>query len=113
LDKMPSYRGALQRSLFFHEKERLQSFLDQHVKGKKVQYPAYTSMSAGSEAYNPHGQVQLFVLESRRGKDIRQFNDDEHEVLYPRGSRFRVNMVKMVKPVGKQYHIFLEEDEND
>ena len=77
LVKLPNYQGTLQRSLDFYDEEVLQAFLKQHDQGVKVQYPAYTSMTAGTEIYNPNGQVQIFVLQSKLGRDIRSFNDGE------------------------------------
>ena len=106
LGKLPSYQGHLQRSLDFYDEEVLQGFLKQHEQGAKVQYPAYTSMTAGTEIYNPDGQVQIFVLQSKLGRDIQTFNDGEQEVLYRRGAKFEV---KRIKRIGEQYYIYLEE----
>ena len=106
LDKMPRYEGVLQRSLDFRDEESLQIFLDEHSVGRKRQYPSYISMTASEESYNPRGQVQIFVLQSSKGRDIRAYNAAEQEVLYPRNSRF---LVKQVEVVGGQFHIYLEE----
>ena len=31
-----------------------------------------------------------FVIESKRGKDLRRYNDEEKEILFNRGSKFKV-----------------------
>lgn len=106
LKKMPRYSGTAQRSLTFYSEEELQAFLVEHEINTVVSYPAYTSMTASEEVYNPHGQVQIFVIQSSQGRDIRRYNSDEQEVLYFRNSRFKV---KAIKRVGGQYYIYLEE----
>ena len=106
LNKVKTYRGDLSRSLTFYGDDAVQEFLARHPVGQTVKYSAYTSMTAKEKLYNPSGQVQLFVLNAKHGRDIRDINTGEQEVLYLRDSRFRV---KSVKSVGRQYHIYLEE----
>ena len=110
LKKMPIYSGTAQRSLTFYSEEQLQAFLAEYPVGRKIQYPAYTSMSVVDAVYNPDGQVQIFVLQSFQGRDIRAYNPDEQEILYPRNSRFKV---KAVKFINGQYYIYLEEIVDD
>jgi hypothetical protein len=50
--------------------------------------------------------VQYYIIESKRGKDIFKYNPVEQEVLYPRGSKFRV---KEIEEINNKYHILLEE----
>ena len=56
--------------------------------------------------YNPEGQVQIFIQDAEKGKDISAINEKEQEVLYKRNSEFEV--VNMVKNQGK-YYILLGE----
>ena len=110
LGKMPRYSGTLQRTVLFYDEDKLQAFLAEHEIDAVVSYPAYTSMTASKEAYNPHGQVQLFILQSTQGRDIRAYNGAEQEILYPRNSRF---WVRTIERVGRQFHIYLEEITDD
>ena len=110
LKKMPRYSGMIQRSLTFYGDEQLQEFLAKHEIDAIVSYPAYTSMTASKKAYNPHGQVQLFILQSTQGRDIRAYNGAEQEILYPRNSRF---WVRTVERIGRQFHVYLEEITDD
>ncbi|MFL8798942.1 MULTISPECIES: hypothetical protein [Clostridioides] len=65
----------------------------------------YTSTTKGS-TYNPEGQVQMYILNSQKGKDVSKYNPKEQEVLYKRGSRFRVIEIERIKGT---IHILLEE----
>lgn len=110
LTKLPRYHGTLRRSLTFYGHASVKAFLAEHQIGSVLSYPAYTSTTASEELYNPHGQVQMFVIQSRQGGDMRAFNDSEQEILYGRGARFEVINIKRI---GKQYHIYLKEIPND
>ena len=94
LEKMPYYEGRIQRSLQFQDDEDVEAFLREHEVGRIKRYPAYVSMSAGDEVHNPNGQVQIIVLHSKHGRDIRRYNEVEQEILYPRGSLFNVRSIE-------------------
>ncbi|HFL3695687.1 TPA: minor capsid protein [Clostridioides difficile] len=86
LDKMPNYKGNVNRSLyFFNEKEKI-DFLNKHQIGKEIVYNEYISTSSRGE-YNPNGQVELNII-STNGKDIRKYNPQEAEILFKRNSKF-------------------------
>ncbi|HDX6862997.1 TPA: minor capsid protein [Clostridioides difficile] len=86
LDKMPNYKGNVNRSLyFFNEKEKI-DFLNKHQIGKEIVYNEYISTSSRGE-YNPSGQVELNII-STNGKDIRKYNPQEAEILFKRNSKF-------------------------
>ncbi len=89
LDKMPKYEGDLTRSLFFDYENDLNNFLEKHQVGNVVEYPAYTSATFG-KVYNPNGQVQLYIPDSKNGRNISSFNSEEKEILYQRNSKFKV-----------------------
>lgn len=56
--------------------------------------------------YNPDGQIQIYIQNSKKGKDISAFNDAEKEVVYMRESAFAVlNVVE----VEDKFYILLEE----
>lgn len=108
LAKMSSYEGNLTRSLLFNSDEELNSFLDTHQIGSIVEYREYISATYG-DVYNPDAQIQIYVLNSRNGKDISAINPQEREVLYQRNSLFKVTEVKKVN---NKFHIILEELNN-
>lgn len=107
LEKCPRYKGTLSRSLIFYDDNSLQDFLKQHQKNDVVTYKAFTSMSKGREAlYNPDGQVQLYVLDAEKGRDLTSFNNAEYEVLYQRGQQFEI---KEIEEIAGVWHILFEE----
>lgn len=106
LHKMPNFKGNLQRSLIFYSDEDVSVFINEYKVGNKITYSEYLSTTKG-EIYNPDGQVQIFIANAERGRDISSFNDAEKEVLYERNSSFVV--VDTVEQNGKVY-ILLEED---
>ena len=93
LDKMPNYKGNLQRSLYFNDEQELKDFLKDYVVGRTIKYKEFLSTTKG-EMYNPEGQVQIFIQNAEKGKDISMINTKEQEVLYKKDSEFEVlNMV--------------------
>ncbi len=105
LDKMPNYVGDLTRSLDFQNQLELEKFIEAHKVGNIIRYPAYTSTTTG-ETYNPSGQVQITILNSNNGKDIRSYNKSEQEVLYKRNSAFIITNSELIDGT---YYIELEE----
>lgn len=89
LEKMPKYEGDLTRSLIFNDENELNSFLKNHQVGAIVEYPSYTSATFGS-IYNPKGEVQIYIPNSKNGRNISSFNTAEKEILYQRNSKFKV-----------------------
>lgn len=105
LDKLPEYEGNLSRSLDFLDNDMAQEFFDS-LKTEEV-FPQYISATKAG-VYNPDGQVQIFIQNSKKGKDLKGLNDMEEEVLYPINTKFRViNKVKQ----GDKFYILLEEVE--
>lgn len=105
LDKLSNYKGNLQRSLYFTREEDIEPFLQDYKIGSNIQYKEFLSTTKG-EMHNPEGQVQIFIQDAEKGKDISAINEKEQEVLYKRNSEFEV--VNMVKNQGK-YYILLGE----
>jgi len=64
-----------------------------------IRYDAFTSTS--KEIYDETMDIQI-VMKVKHGKDISKWNDNESEVLLPRGTRFCV-----IKTDGKT--IYMEE----
>lgn len=105
LEKLPEYQGDLKRSLYFYEEDSLKGFLKECQVGNEITYPSYTSATKG-ETYNPDGQVEIHILNSKKGKDISAYNEAEQEVLYKREQTFIVKQVNEIKGV---HHIVMEE----
>lgn len=105
LDKIPNYEGDVTRSLYFYNKEMLDEFISMYKLGGIVTNYDYTSTTKGN-TYNPDGQVQMYILNSQKGKDVSKYNPKEQEVLYKRGSRFKVIEIERIRGT---IHILLEE----
>lgn len=91
LGKMPVYKGQVIRSLDFSDLE-LRKFAASHKTGNMALYPAFTSSSVKS-GYHENPTV-LMVIQSQTGRDIRDYNSEEAEILFPRNSRFLVESVR-------------------
>lgn len=105
LEKISVYRGDLQRSLLFSDEESLKEFLKDYKIGSKITYKEYISTTKG-DAYNPDGQVQIFIENSTKGKDISAINIKEQEVLYNRNESF---IVKNIVEVDGIHYILIGE----
>lgn len=105
LKKMPKYEGDLSRSLYFYNDMELNSFMNSHTLDSIVVYNEFISTTKGN-VYNSDGQVQLYILDSENGRNISHFNEGEQEILYERGSKFRV---ESIEEINGTYHILLEE----
>lgn len=106
LKKMPRYEGDLSRSLYFGDEQAVADCLKSFKVGKEVSFDEFVSTTSGKELYNPDGEIQLIIKNSLRGRDLTLMNKQEAEVLYERGSRFKV-ICKYVHADKK--FIFLEE----
>ena len=105
LEKFPSYKGNLQRSLYFKYEEDKQEFLKDYVIRKDIEYKEFLSTTKG-ETYNPEGQVQIFIQNASNGKDISIINGGEQEVMYKTNSVFTVENIAEHNGV---YYILLGE----
>lgn len=106
LNKMPRYSGTLTRSLYFYDKEMLTEVLDEYQVGSVFCSSQFVSATALGDLYNPDGQIQIMILNSKNGADLRRFNAQEGEVVYNIASRF--NVIDKIQEDGKWY-IILEE----
>jgi len=105
LSKISNYEGNLSRSLYFYSEEDIDKFLKGYEVGAIKIFNEYLSTTKG-EIYNPYGQVQIFIINSKKGKDISKYNSEEQEVLYPRGAKFKVLEIKKDED---KYNIVMEE----
>ncbi len=103
LNKMPNYNGLVTRSIQL-DQEQLSNFLKESQIDRIVEYKAYTSTTAG-ERYSELSSVELYI-NSKSGKDIRKYNESEQEILFKRGSLFKIKEIEKIK---NTYHILLED----
>ena len=108
LDKMPRYKGNLQRSVYLGSKSATDDFMKAYAIGKIIIYDEYISTTKGA-VYNPDADVQIYIVDAESGADISEWNGGEQEVLYKRGSSFMV--LDIQEREGVQYILLGEVDE--
>ncbi len=108
--KLPKYKGNLIRDLSFKDfpdsEERTQEFLSGFTVGKDKTFPEFLSTTS-NPSYSDNPSVRIFINHARNGRDLRKYNQNESEILYQRGSSFKV----LSKWLGKNgvYFVKLEE----
>lgn len=91
LYKLPNYEGDLTRSLYFYNEKDLNDFIAKCQKDNALKSKAYVSTSKNiSEYYNSDAQVQIFIKDSKHGRDLEGYDNGENEVLYSRNSDFKI-----------------------
>lgn len=98
LKKLPVFKGTVYRNISFDgmgDKQARDELVSSHVVGGIMKYRAYTSTSFKEDGYPVDGEYTVhFEIESVTGRDMdRHGNNDESEVLFPRGSKFMVTDV--------------------
>lgn len=91
LNKMPEYQGTVYRSVSDFGIEDVGVFIKSHVIGEPYVFDSY--LSASETVYDESFPIQ-YVIQSKHGKDIRIYNQQEHEILFKRSSRFLITKVK-------------------
>lgn len=104
LDKCRNYNGNIVRVLDITDKKELERFIHMNVLNKPIMFNEYLSFSSKSK-YNENANVVIYTV-SNKAKDLRNFNPDESEILYPRNSRFIVENIKKID--GKYYLLWRE-----
>ena len=99
LEKMPSYKGTVNRSLFFYDEQIKQEFIDS-LKEKEITFKSF--LSASKEVYDDGDDIRL-IIKSKNGKDLTALNENEKEVLFDKNSKF-----KLVKSYEKDGKLFFE-----
>lgn len=105
LEKMQNYSGNLQRSIYFPNAKSREAFLQGYRIGDTITYKEFLSTTKG-DIYNPDADIQIYIENSRRGKDISAYNEGEQEVLYSRNSSFKVKHIVLKNGIT---YILLEE----
>lgn len=93
LDKLPKVEGVMHRYTWFDD-----NILAQHQVGNEVTYEAFTSTShtRPAEHFKASSNVYLRIT-SKSGREIEPISamENEREVLFKRGCRFKVNKVTL------------------
>lgn len=104
LRKLPNYGGDLNHSLTFISKEDAEKFYDSFNIGDKYIPNQYLSTTK-SGVYNDDGQVQIYIQNARKGKDLGELGIED-EILYPIGSKFEI--LNSIQRDGKFYILLRE-----
>jgi hypothetical protein len=107
LRKLPEYKGWVIRGTDLPPK-----VLARHVPGKIVRYLSFTSATIGDgiNEYFRDQPMEIKIL-SKHARDISDLNNDEGEVIFQPGTRFRVLSRKDPSGDDQVTHISLEEIE--
>lgn len=89
LVKLPRYNGKVQRSVDLSGEE-LSNYLWQFEPGSNYVPLEYLAFSKSTAPYNGDAKVQLVISHATQGHNLGAFNLSEGEVLYERGSSFKV-----------------------
>lgn len=90
LEKMPVYNGVVYRSLDSSMMD-MKEFRKRYQAGMFVNEPSYISTS--TEVYDSSMQIQM-IIQSKNGRDLRNYNNFENEILFKRNSKFYVERVE-------------------
>lgn len=104
LDKIKDYKGNVVRTLYITNKDALNEFLDKNKLNEISSWNEYLSFS-NRDNYNDKANVKIYVS-SNKGKDIREYNKSESEILYKRNSKF---ITKNIVNKNDIYYIMWEE----
>lgn len=107
LDKMPSYNGNIVRVLEIKDKEQLKEFIKNYKVGKVKEEKEFLGFS-NKENYNPNANIKIYA-NSKNGKDIRKYNQEESEILYKTNTKFKTK--KIIKKDEIYYILWEEIDE--
>lgn len=109
LKHFPKYSGDLLRTVPISDPEQLSDFVNSFEVGKNIKFEQYISTSS-EIGYNEEAEVQIFIHNSKNGRNLLNYGKNEHEVLYERNSEFQV-INKVFDDKKEQWFILLEEAE--
>lgn len=104
LEKCHNYNGNIVRVLEISDNEKLNTFIKANEINKTITFKEYLSFS-NKPNYNTNANVMIYTISSK-AKDLRKFNPEESEILYPRNSSFIVENV--IKENNKFYILWRE-----
>ncbi len=106
LKKLPDYEGNLNRSLTFIHEDDARNVFDSFQIGWKFISKQYLSTTKQG-VYNEDAQMQIYIQNAKKGKDLGSLNSREKEVLYPLESQFKV--LNKIEKDGKFFVLMKEE----
>ena len=109
LKHFPKYSGDLLRTVPISDPEQLLDFVNSFEVGGNIKFGQYISTSS-EIGYNEEAEVQIFIHNSKNGRNLLNYGKNEHEVLYERNSEFQV-INKVFDDKKGQWFILLEEAE--
>lgn len=89
LEKLPKFKGELWRSVDLSGKE-LTNYLWKFTPGSNYVPSEYLAFTKSSGLYNSVARVQIVIKHAANGRNLGAFNLSEGEVLYERGTSFKV-----------------------
>ena len=112
LGKLERFKGSVYR---IKKGIPLEEMRKKYVVGETIEEPGFISASQDSFFAPPGRDTTLFYIKSKNGRMVHEFSghENEKEVLFDIGSKFRVVEVKMSDPsakFNKKLEIFLEEE---
>ena len=88
LDKLPIYQGTVTRDLIFFDLNEHLSFVKKC--SESAEFSSSGFMSATTlDSYQDAPHVRM-LIQSKTARDLRAFNPDEAEVLFPRNTKFHI-----------------------
>ena len=88
LDKIPNYKGYVNRSVFIKNQDHLNEILS--VFNNKDLIGSWSSYVSSSKiVYDDTAELQFRIL-SKTGKNISSLNKNEQEILFKRNTRFKI-----------------------
>ena len=88
LDKLPIYQGTVTRDLTFFDLNEHLSFVKKY--SESAEFSSSGFMSATTlDSYQDAPHVRM-LIQSKTARDLRAFNPDEAEVLFPRNTKFHI-----------------------
>ena len=104
LDKCNNYNGNITRVLEIKDSKKLKKIINANKINETVMFNEYLSFSSKPD-YNENANVIIYTVSSQ-AKDLRKFNPNESEILYPRKSKF---IVENIKRVDNKYYLLWRE----
>lgn len=104
LSKCNNYNGNIVRVLEIEDSKKLKEFIRANKINKPILFKEYLSFSNKTN-YNANANIIIYTV-STKAKDLRKFNPEEAEILYPRNSRF---LVENIKKVDDKYYLLWRE----
>ena len=106
IDKLSPYTGTVYRGLSFDTRrlltdrkdhDRVLNYYKQNV-GREITEPGYISTgrvkSKIDRKFASADNNLRFTIDSKTGRNLSRFNDEEYEVLFKRGTKFKVVSVR-------------------